>query len=92
MDATQQPTPHFALRAARKLNPQFQCWCWTPGYVGTVGRGEIAEWCPIDEPSWLPHRIYALTNSRKERPTWAPSPQQLKDASSLKKRSRCESE
>lgn len=85
MDTTNQPTPHLTLRAAKKLNPKLQCWRWAPGYVDTMGRGAISEWSPIDEPRWLPHCIYALTNSRKEKPTWAPSQQQLKDASSLKK-------
>lgn len=87
MDTTNQPILHLTLRAAKKLNPNLQCWRWAPGYVGAMGRGALFEWSLVDNPRWLPHCIYAVTSSEKEKPSWTPSPQQLRDASSLIKRS-----
>ena len=91
MDTIQHPTPHLALRAAKKLNPKLQCWRWNDGFIANF-TCEPGCWVPVNTPKWLPHCIYAVTSNKKEKPSWAPSQQQMKDASSLKKRSRCESE
>lgn len=82
MDTTQ--LPHLGLRAAKKLNPKLQCWRWNEGFT-CFNTFEPGCWVPVGTPKWLPHCIYAVTGNKKERPSWAPSPQQLKDASSLKK-------
>ena len=80
MDTTNQPLPHLALRAAKKLNPKLQCWRWNegwstpPGFFNRLDDYEGA-WVPVGTPKWLPHCIYAVTGSKKEKPSWAPSPQ-----------------
>lgn len=84
MDTTHQPLPHLALRAAKKLNPKLQCWRWNDGFMANFTY-EPGCWIPVGAPKWLPHCIYAVTPNKKERPSWAPSQQQLKDALSLKK-------
>ena len=76
--------PHLALRAAKKLNPKAQCWRWNDGFIN-YNTYEPGMWVSVGTPQWLPHCIYAVTASKKEKPSWTPSPQQLKDASSLKK-------
>ena len=84
MDTTNQPLPHLALRAAKKLNPKLQCWRWNDGFIANFTY-EPGCWVPVGTPKWLPHCIYAVTLNNKEKPSWAPSPQQLKDTSNLKK-------
>ena len=85
MDTTHQSLPHLALRAAKKLNPKLQCWRWNDDWSPYQGGYEVGDWVPVGTPKWLPHCIYAVTGSKKERPSWTPSQQQLKDASSLKR-------
>lgn len=89
MNTAHQLIPHLALRAAKKLNPKLQCWRWNDGLVSHFTY-EPGCWIPVGTPKWVPHCIYAVTSNEKERPSWAPSEQQLKDASNLNKRSRRE--
>ena len=84
MDTAHQPLPHLALRAAKKLNPELQCWRWDGSPIHKLSRGS-GRWTPVNNPQWTPHRIYAVTRSKKEKPSWTPNQQQLKDVSSLKK-------
>lgn len=81
-----QPPPHLALRTAKKLNPKLQCWRWNegrstpPGFFNRLKDYE-GTWVPVGTPKWLPHCIYAVTGSKKKKPSWAPSPQHLTEAS-----------
>ena len=80
MDTTQ--LPHLGLRAAKKLNPKLQCWRWNegwstpPGFFNRLDDYEGA-WVPVGTPKWLPHCIYAVTGSKKEKPSWAPRPRNV---------------
>lgn len=82
MDTTNQPLPHLALRAAKKLNPKLQCWRWNegwstpPGFFNRLDDYEGA-WVPVGTPKWLPHCIYTVTGSKKEKPSWAPRPRNV---------------
>ncbi len=91
MGTIQQSIPHLALRAAKKLNPNLQCWRWNDGFMANFTY-DPGCWVPVNTPKWLPHCIYAVTSDRKEKPSWMPSRQQVKDVSSLKKRNRHEAE
>lgn len=82
MDTTNQSLPHLGLRAAKKLNPKLQCWRWNegwstpPGFFNRLNDYEGA-WVPVGTPKWLPHCIYAVTGSKKEKPSWAPRPRSV---------------
>ena len=68
MDTANQPLPHLALRAAKKLNPKLQCWRWNEGFTCNFTY-EPGCWVPVGTPKWLPHCIYAVTGSKKEKPS-----------------------
>jgi hypothetical protein len=66
--------PHFNLQAAKRLNPNLQCWRWEEGFQ-IEGRYVPGYWAPVDNPKWLPHRVYALTSNDREEPLWTPTPE-----------------
>lgn len=78
--------PHLALKVAKKLNPKAQCWRWAEGFWhnGRCTNEGWGCWVPTN-PQWLPHCIYAVTSSEKERPSWVPTAEQLKTSERLKK-------
>ena len=70
METTQ--LPHLGHRAAKKLNPKLQCWRWDDSPIHKLLRVP-GRWTPVNDPQWTPHRIYAVTASKKEKPSWTPN-------------------
>ncbi len=66
-----------AFMATVALFPHGQIWFYAH---------DIASWCPTHIALLNIPAVYACTASSEDPPTWTPSQQQLKDASSLKKR------
>ena len=62
MDSSEDP--HLRIKAALKLNPNFQLWRWQP---------HRSCWKYIDCPKWHPDGIYAVSNSWEEKPSWTPT-------------------